>query len=227
MMSTDRNVFDFGMLASRYDRWYETPAGKALDRVQKEDVRRLLGRASSGERLLDVGCGTGHWSFFFANLGYQVTGIDIAREMIAVARSVPSGCSFQVADARELPFKDASFDVVAMMAALEFLTDPEMGLREMARCAKPGGILLIGTLNRLAPLNRQRISANKEPYASGHLFSPAELRIIMKPYGRIRMTASSIRSQASHSTLSSRIPERMTGRRTRLQGPFLVAEVRR
>ncbi|MBS3822070.1 MAG: class I SAM-dependent methyltransferase, partial [Phycisphaerae bacterium] len=150
------SLFDFGPMAREYDRWYDTPAGQAHDRVQKNDVRRLLRPASAGQTLLDIGCGTGHWSSFFAEMGCQVTGVDIAPEMIEVARAKVPECSFQVADAHDLPFDDGTFDAVAAMATLEFLPDPAAAIGEMVRCARKGGHLLVGTLNRLAPLNQHR-----------------------------------------------------------------------
>ena len=221
----EKSLFNFGPLALEYDRWYETPAGEAHDRVQKEDVRRLL-HPASGQTLLDVGCGTGHWSSFFAEMGYQVTGIDVAPEMIDVARRAVPECTFQIADACELPFEDASFDVVASMVVLEFLPNPTTAVQEMARCAKLRGSLLFGTLNRLAPLNKHRISKGKEPYASGHLFSPAELRSLLSPWGRVSMVASSPRRDERRPLLPKRILGRIAAHRRKLDGPFIVAEVR-
>ena len=226
MTHAERSLFDFGPLAREYDRWYETPAGQAHDRVQREDVRRLLRPGRAGERLLDVGCGTGHWNSFFAGMGYQVTGIDIAPEMIEVARTAVPECSFQVGDACELPFDDASFDVATSMATLEFIPDPATAVREMVRCVKAGGSLLIGTLNRLAPLNRHRLAKDKQPYASAHLLSPDELHSLLAPRGRIRMAASFPRQRKGRSLLPTRIASRLPVLRGRLPGPFIVAEVR-
>jgi hypothetical protein len=48
-------LFDFGLLAREYDRWYNTQAGEAHDRVPKDDARRLLRPASAGQTLLDIG----------------------------------------------------------------------------------------------------------------------------------------------------------------------------
>jgi ubiquinone/menaquinone biosynthesis C-methylase UbiE len=213
------SLFDFEPMAREYDRWYKTPTGQNHDRVQKEDVRCLLQPAPTGERLLDVGCGTGHWSSFFAELGYQVTGIDISAKMIEVARAAAPECSFRVADACQLPFSDASFDVVASMATMEFIPDPANAIREIVRCAKPGGILLIGTLNRLAALNRRRLSEGKQPYASAHLFSPSELRTFLARWGPVRTLASSPRFSPQRSTRL--LP--LFGEE--LDGPFIVAEV--
>jgi len=226
LMSATQSGFDFGPLANEYDRWYQTPAGRAHDRIQKEDVRRLLRSGHAGESLLDVGCGTGHWSGFFTEMGYQVTGVDIAAEMIAVARAaVPAG-SFHIADARKLPVPDGSFDVVACMATLEFIADAAAAVREMVRCVKPGGRLLVGALNRLAPLNQDRLAKARQPYASGHLFEPNELRRLLGSYGRVRLRASSPAKREGRSALHSRVVHRLPWLTERLKGAFLVAEVR-
>jgi len=215
--------YDFGPLAEDYDRWYQTPDGQMHDRAQKQDVRDLLSPAGAGQSLLDVGCGTGHWSAFFAEMGYRVTGIDVAREMIQRARiAVPDG-TFRVADACELPFDDGSFDVVASMATIEFVTEPVAAIREMVRCARSGGVLLIGTLNPLAPLNRQRLLAGEPPYASARMFSPGELRRLLRPWGRVGMRAS---SPAQHGPRRARA-RRLAALGRGPDGPFIVAEVRR
>jgi len=159
-------------------------------------------------------------------MGYQVTGIDISSEMIEVARTEVPECSFRVDDVCKLPFEDASFDVAASIATLEFIPDPAAAVREMVRCVKPGGRLLIGTLNRLAPLNQHRLSTGKPPYASAHLFSPGELRRLLASLGRVRMAASSPRQCKGRLPLPTRIVSRLPGFRGRLDGPLIVAEVR-
>jgi SAM-dependent methyltransferase len=222
--SSRKSLFDFGPLAQGYERWYATPAGQAHDRVQKADVQRLFRPASAGETLLDVGCGTGHWSSFFAEMGYQVTGVDIAPEMIEVARTKVSKCSFQVADVYALSFDDGTFDAIAAMATLEFLPAPAAAIGEMVRCARKGGLLLVGTLNRLAPLNQHRISKGKQPYSSAHLISPAELRSLLSPWGGVRMLASSSSGREHRPPLPKRIVGQIAGLRGRLSVGIEPAE---
>lgn len=208
--------FDFGPLAHEYDRWYATALGRANDLAQKKDVLRLLPPAETGQRFLDVGCGTGHWSVFFATLGYAVVGIDISPEMVAVARRQCSpDLAFQVADAGALPYKDASFAIAAAMATIEFTVSPAGLLHEMARCVARNGRILIGTLNRAATLNRQRVEESQEPYASAQLYSPEELRALLSPFGRIRMVASDP-GERNHAGLS-----------INPNAPFIVAEIQR
>jgi SAM-dependent methyltransferase len=226
-----RTRFVFGPVAREYDCWYRTSAGRAHDRVQKADVDTLLPRPRPGAELLDVGCGTGHWTRFFAGLGYQVHGVDLSGEMIAVAEAHDAPiCTFAVADAAYLPFPDARFDVVAAMAVLEFVPDAAAVIREMARCTRGGGSILIGTLNRLSELNRRRLAGGKEPYVSAKLLAPDELKGLLSAYGEVRMRASSLPAADTDSRSGASAVDHDTRRapsRPLLNGPFLVAEVQR
>ena len=225
--SAAHSLFDFGSLAGDYDRWYETPLGMAHDRAQKSDVRTLLGSARPEGLLLDVGCGTGHWSRFFTSLGYAVIGIDISQDMIEVAGSRSAArCLFGVADACDLPFGNGCFDVVAAMATLEFVSDVSRVLDEMFRCVSDAGVILVGTLNRLARINRRRVAAGREPYASARLFTPGELRHRLERFGRVRMRASLPQEIRPGERLGRRFAGWLAGRRS-TRGPFLVAEVAR
>ena len=220
------SLFDFGAIAGDYERWYETPVGRAHDRAQKSDVGKLLRPARREALLLDVGCGTGHWSRFFVSLGYAVVGIDISAEMIEVARARPAPqCLFGVADACDLPFGEYCFDVVSAMASLEFVSDVSLVLEEMFRCVRNAGVVLVGTLNRLARINRRRVASGREPYASGQLFTPAELHHRLKQFGSVRMLASSPQGSRPSEHLGRGLGRWLTGRRSK-SGPFLIAEVR-
>lgn len=221
-------LFDFGRLAGKYDRWYDTRLGKAYDRLERKTVSRYLPRISSGGRLLDVGCGTGHWSRFFAARGFKVTGIDLSGEMIAQARSRKSpGCHFKKADARSLPFADGSFDLITAMTVLEFIPDPRPALQEMFRCLKPGGKVLLGLLNRSAPLNQRRLSGREEPYISGHLPTRRELRALLRPYGRVSVHgAFPVRPLGTKNRPGRLTPLRGGKQRRTREAAFLLAEVK-
>jgi len=221
------SLFDFGTLAAGYERWYRTPVGKAYDREEKAAVLRLLPPPAPGDRLLDVGCGTGHWSRFFASLGFEVIGVDISIEMVNVARSQHSPrCRFEIADACRLPFDELSFDVVTAIATLEFVSAPEAMVAEMFRCTKLNGSVIIGTLNKLAPLNRQRVAQGKEPYASARLFSPQEVRAALARYGRVRMRVSGYPPEHKWTRPLRALRRRSWLRGSQRTGVFIVAAVR-
>jgi len=220
------SLYDFDPLAGRYDRWYETPAGRAHDAAQKALVRKLLPPAGPEERLLEVGCGTGHWSRFFSGLGYAVVAVDVSERMIETARAAaPAGCAFQVADACDLPFGADVFDVVAAMATLEFVSDAPAAVAEMFRVLRPGGRAVVGTLNRLAPLNRHRVAAGEQPYASARMFSLWELRELLAGFGEVRARATAEAAEGRARRLWKAVTGR-TGARRQPPGAFLVAEVR-
>ncbi|MFC1761972.1 class I SAM-dependent methyltransferase [Planctomycetota bacterium] len=179
--------YDFDSVATTYDQWYETAEGNMYDRLEKKAISKYLPQNVSGMKLLEIGCGTGHWSQFFASLGFEVTGIDISDSMIKIAQSKAlSHVSFQVADAHALPFDDSSFNVTAAITTIEFVQDYESVLREMLRCTnKPGGQILLGVLNASAQINRQRRENPESLYAKARWFTPRQIEELLEPLGRV------------------------------------------
>lgn len=189
MITEKQSRFDFDLLADKYDSWYESAKGAMYDRLEKGAISKYLPKKPMRRKLLEVGCGTGHWSQFFSGYGFVVIGVDVSESMIDIAQSknIPNA-SFQVADGHSLPFKDVIFDVTAAITTLEFVRDAEVVVQEMVRCTrKPGGRLLIGVLNELARLNRNRKQRPETPYAKARLFSPSQLKQLLEPYGQVRM----------------------------------------
>ena len=142
--------------------------------------------------MLEVGCGTGHWSQFFSDYGFEVTGVDVSERMIKIAQGKNiASASFRIADAHSLPFEGNSFDVTAAITTLEFVHDAELVLQEMVRCTrKPSGQLLIGVLNALARLNRNRQENPESLYAKARLFSPDQLKKLLNKYGQTQLCTS-------------------------------------
>jgi trans-aconitate methyltransferase len=94
--------------------------------------------AQPGERILDVGCGTGHLTAQVAQAGAFVTGIDRSPEMIRQAHEKYPALRFQVMDAREITLPE-SFDAVFSNATLHWIREPELVIAGIARCLRPGG----------------------------------------------------------------------------------------
>jgi SAM-dependent methyltransferase len=106
--------------------------------------RDLLGMldAQAGERILDIGCGTGHLMAEIAAAGARVTGVDRSPAMIAQARATFPALEFDVRDACALEF-DAQFDAVFSNAALHWVKAAEDAAAGMARALKPRGRIVI------------------------------------------------------------------------------------
>lgn len=98
-----------------------------------------------GDRVLDVGCGTGHLAFAVARRSgaARVRGVDIAEPYVEHARrhNQDPRVVFDVADACALPFPDHSFDRVLSLLVLHFVPRVDQAISEMRRVAKPGGIV--------------------------------------------------------------------------------------
>lgn len=91
-----------------------------------------------GEKLLDLGCGTGDLAWQLCQKGYEVTGLDASAEMIAGARVKYTGVNFIVGDARHFELKE-KFEVVFSNAALHWIRDQDAVLDRVAAHLKPGG----------------------------------------------------------------------------------------
>lgn len=138
-----------------YEAWYHTPRGRWIAGREAGLMLRLL-RPQSGASLLDAGCGTGHFSRRFARAGLRVAGVDPDPAMLVYARAHSAGLDLDYvrADARALPFPDASFDYTAAVTSLCFVPDPVRALQELWRVSRRG--LVLGLLNRRSLLWRHK-----------------------------------------------------------------------
>ncbi len=135
----------------------EASAYDAMDHSEPNEsfVARLIGLNAHG-RTLDLGTGPGHIPLLVCDAlpGTQVVGVDLSREMLVIAErhraTSPHAdrVSYQLADVKDLPFDDASFDTVYSNTILHHIPDPTPFLREAYRVLKPNGALLIRDLFR-------------------------------------------------------------------------------
>ena len=103
-----------------------------------------------GEKLLDVGCGTGVVAITAARQGADVCGLDLTPELLALAKANQqiagySEIDWTVGDAEELPYDDGYFDVVLSQFGHIFAPRPEIAIAEMRRVLKPGGRIAFAT----------------------------------------------------------------------------------
>jgi ubiquinone/menaquinone biosynthesis C-methylase UbiE len=155
----------FDAIADAYDRWYDTPEGRAIFRAEVVCLRMLCKEFRG--RWLEVGVGTGR---FASALGVE-EGIDPSPRMLD--KAARRGIRTYLATAEDLPFQDGAFDGVLMALALCFVSDAERALRECARVLGPSGMLVIGMIPADGPWGRFYICKARK----GHLvYSLARFR---------------------------------------------------
>jgi ubiquinone/menaquinone biosynthesis C-methylase UbiE len=165
------NPFTDPELVAGYERWYST-VGRRADRLEKRLLRMLLGRFPDAHEVLEVGCGTGHFTRWMTSRGLRAIGVDISAAMLAEARRLKTGDCVR-GDALGLPFKSKSFDLVVMIATLEFTPEPVEALSEAFRVAR-GGVIL-GAFNDHSRLGQQLKAKGGVTWDSAHFFTVKEL----------------------------------------------------
>jgi len=125
-------------MAGDYDRF---------SRYMEQDARAFYEQLDvpPGSRLLDVACGSGQLALCAARDGVNVTGVDLAPNLVqrarARAKAEDLNATFLEGDAENLPFEDGSFDVVASLIGAMFAPRPELVARELLRVCAPGGTI--------------------------------------------------------------------------------------
>lgn len=166
------------MNAADYDAWYDTPRGCWIGETEYRLLLRQLD-PQPGERLLDVGCGTG---WFTRRLARQptldVTGIDIDTAALVFARSRDCHSTYLHADALRLPFADASFERVISVTALCFIADWQGAIGEIVRVCRKR--FAIGLLNRHSLLWRPKgRDGGVGAYRGAHWHTAREVRHVL------------------------------------------------
>jgi len=131
--------------------------------------------------VLEVGCGTGHFSRWFEARGLHVVGADLSMEMLVESRRLRGPPCVQ-ARAERLPFASKSVDLVALITTLEFVGDAQSALGEACRVARKG--LLVGALNRHSPLGRKLQKRSDPPWTSAKQYTAGELEALVEHAAR-------------------------------------------
>ncbi|MBP1713662.1 MAG: Methyltransferase type 11 [Deltaproteobacteria bacterium] len=163
----------FDAWPEEYERWFQTPIGRLVKKFERELILDLL-KPSSGERILDAGCGTGIFTTDLLDRETRVAGLDLSLPMLQRANSKEyARLELLQGDMRRLPFPEGSFDKTVSITALEFIENGKQAIDELFRVTKKKGTIVVATLNRLSPWAVQREAKGKKGHA---LFSKVVFR---------------------------------------------------
>jgi 2-polyprenyl-3-methyl-5-hydroxy-6-metoxy-1,4-benzoquinol methylase len=142
----------------RAPQWDEMSEANAVAPDRQADLTRTAAGLDlrPGSRLLDAGCGSGQYAIAFAQLGYDVTAIDLAPEMIARARrhAAERGAEveWRVGDFSRLADPNPAYDAIHARMVLQFAPNVPAALREFRRVLKPNGRLYASVPGALSPI---------------------------------------------------------------------------
>ncbi len=125
---------NYDEVATEYDRRYAVHDFASIRST-------LLGLGGQGTRVLELGCGSGHWLREFESAGWEVSGIDPSQGMLAIASARVRG-DLRCGHAEELPWPALSFDVVVAVNAMHHFGHAPAALREAFRVLRTGGLFL-------------------------------------------------------------------------------------
>ena len=128
-------------------RWYARTTGRHMAGY-REGAEQVAARLPGGGRVLEVAPGPGYLAVELAKLGpYRVTGLDISRTFVEMARrnagAAGVAVAFEHGNAAAMPFDAGSFDFVVCRAAFKNFSEPVAALNEMHRVLAPGGTALV------------------------------------------------------------------------------------
>ncbi|MFA5522428.1 MAG: class I SAM-dependent methyltransferase [Castellaniella sp.] len=159
----------------QYDAWYDTPRGRWMADLETALLARLL-KPEAGQRILDVGCGTGWFTRRLAqDHAVHMTGVDIHAPRLAYAKRMDARSDYLVADALQLPFADGEFDCAISVTALDFIADWPLAVQEMMRVTRRRLVLITLNRNSLLWWHKGR-GRGSDSYAGAHWRTAAEMR---------------------------------------------------
>jgi len=166
-------------ITQNYERWFLTREGMYVDDKEKELLINTM-RFKRGERVLEIGCGTGRNVEYFADLGLDATGVEPEDNLVKLARQKSTLKKDQIIRGPYdlLPLGDGSFENVVFMNTFAFAGDKEKALKEAYRVAsrKVG----IGFLNKYSLTNLLKVKERRAVYQDAAPLSGKEMINIMK-----------------------------------------------
>ncbi len=180
----------FNTWPEKYDQWFQTLIGRLVEEYEVKLILEML-QIVPGQRILDAGCGTGVFTRHLLTAEAQVDGLEISLPMLKRAKEKLVGYPFRSiqGDMLHLPFQDNRFDKFLSVTAIEFIEEAGAAVQEAFRVTRPGGCIVVATLNSLSPWASRR----KEAARKGHpLFrqaifrSPAEIRALTAIEGTVK-----------------------------------------
>jgi len=168
-------------ITGTYETWYEGKYKKA-ELQEKALLRKGLDWIGGVKTLLEVGCGTGHFTKWFEEISVDACGIDISPFMLKEAKRLWTGDALVRGSSSDLPCRAGAVDAVAFITCFEYMPDPVSVIREASAVARRG--MLFGLMNSWSiPTIRRKIqlALGRNPYhKTAHFYSQPRMEALLE-----------------------------------------------
>jgi len=198
----------YDRIAAVYDsQRFACRCGGVLNKTELDIVGGML---HAGDKVLEVGTGTGRFSLTVAGLADKVVALDVSRSMILTAQAksvhdrVKQEVSFVVGSGASLPFVDATFDVVIAVKVLSHFEDIDPFVAEISRVLKSGGRIIIDVPHQLASVYERFIRRGNIQSYRDYFHTMAEVRTVFRRHSislSKKVTYSAVPSSLVHIAL--------------------------
>jgi len=179
-MQKDAWYFQQGIVKT-YESYYQEKYKRA-DRLEKVLLRKLLDTLEPTKSLLEIGCGTAHFTGWFESIGLECYGLDLSDVMLKEAKKLWLEGMLLQGESSFLPFKTNSFDIVVFIACMIYMPDPIKVIREAVRVARGG--IIFGLINKWSLPTLRRIiqvKMGKNPYyKNAKFYSILDMKRMLK-----------------------------------------------
>jgi ubiquinone/menaquinone biosynthesis C-methylase UbiE len=164
-----------------YESWYEGKYKRA-DLLEKRVLGIMVDQFDSPKSILEIGCGTCHFTRWFSSSAFQAFGADISPLMLRQAKRLWPDGDLVNSRSSQLPFKSGTFDVACFITCFEYMPDPIGVLREAFRVSRQG--IFLGLMNKWSlPTFRRKLQlafGKNDYYRKAHFYSVFEMKSLTK-----------------------------------------------
>jgi ubiquinone/menaquinone biosynthesis C-methylase UbiE len=160
--------------AKNYETYYETKYLRA-GKLEKQFLTKLISQFQQPKTLLEVGCGTAHFTRWIDSSGVESYGVDTSSAMLREAKARWINSRLVQSEGSHLPFKDKSVDLIIYITSLEYMPNIASAFLEARRVAKKG--LIVGLINKNSPSNfRKKLQSRSSFYKKAHFYSISDIK---------------------------------------------------
>jgi len=179
--------YNFDNIAAKYDKYYDSDIGKSIDEIEKNIIRKYLKRLKT-VNIVEIGCGTGHWTQFLSELGFIIDASDISVKMIneATKKNI-NNAILSIKNSEQLSYENSSIENIIAVTSLEFIENQQKAINEIYRVLKPNGYFICAGLNLNSELGKNK--SENEIYRNADFFTFNNLLKKLSIFGKAEISA--------------------------------------